>query len=751
MIRPFARFFRVVSLLTIIVPAALVSAQNATITGTVYDPQAQPVGDATVTLVELRRATRTAADGTFRFENVPPRHYHVRAESPRLGMTVGEASVLPGETRTVEVVIDPLVHAEEIVVTASADSRRESEVYQPVNVLRAEDLAARQQPTLGETLAQEPGVSSTSFGAGSSRPVIRGLGADRVRVLENGVGTGDVSNVSPDHAVSVETAAAEQIEIVRGPATLLYGSNAVGGVVNVITERIPTRIPTQLFSGTLDLRYASAAEEKSNMLTLAGGHRNLAWHADFTLRDTNDYAIPGPARSSDDPEHFDGTLDNSALQARSGTLGASWITDRGYLGFSATRFSTLYGVPGHGHEEGEEGAEGEEEEAVRIDLDQRRYDVQGELNDLAIFSSVRMRFGMTDYKHVELEGEETGTIFTNDAMEGRMTAHHKAFAGISGTWGAQWTASDFVAAGEEAYIPPNDSRSAALFAYEEWRGNNIDVQFGGRYETQDLKVESNDLPDRDFAGVSGSVGTIWRAAEGYVVALSLARAVRLPTATELYANGPHAATSQFEIGDPMLEEETSLGVDLAFRRTVGRFRGELNLFNNAFDGYIYEAPTGAEDEGLPVFQFVQRDARFRGVEILTHTHLFSRGQSHVELDLGADYVRATLADGGGNLPRIPPVRATASLQLHGGPLTALVELRHTFRQDEVSATETPTGGYTFLNLHVGYRYFIAKTIHDVMLRGTNLTNRLARSHGSPLKERAPLPGRDITVSYRVGF
>ncbi|MFP5247577.1 MAG: TonB-dependent receptor, partial [Thermoanaerobaculia bacterium] len=335
------------------------AAQNATIVGRVYDNQANPVADATVTVVELRRSTQTGADGAFRFENIPPRHYHIRAESPRLGFTIGEAEVKAGETRTVEVVIDPLVHAEEIVVTASADSRRESEVYQPVNVLGEEELQERVQPTLGETLAQEPGVTSTFFGAGASRPVIRGLGADRVRVLEGGVGTGDVSNVSPDHAVSVDPASATQIEIVRGPATLLYGSNAVGGVVNVISERVPSQRAVELVSGDVDLRYGSAAEEKTSSVSLNGGRDALAFHADLTLRDTNDYEIP------------DAIVENSSTNARTITGGASWVSDRGYLGGAVTNFTTNYGIPG--------------DEPVRIDLDQHRYDLAGELSQLGFF------------------------------------------------------------------------------------------------------------------------------------------------------------------------------------------------------------------------------------------------------------------------------------------------------------------------------------------------------------------------------
>ena len=719
--------FRVSLLFVLILSAAVAGAQRtATVVGKVYDPQAQPVGDATVTLVELRRSVATAADGSFRFENVPPRHYHVRAESPRLGFTVGEADVTTGETRMVEIVIDPLVHSEEIVVTASADSRRESEVYQPVNVLSDEELQARIQPTIGETLAQEPGVASSSFGAGASRPVIRGLGADRIRVLEEGIGTGDVSNVSPDHAVSVDPVGAEQIEIVRGPATLLYGSNAVGGVVNVISERIPSQTSAQLIGGTVDLRYGTAAEEKSTAVALNGGHNKFAWHADLSLRDTNDYAIP----TSDD------TLANSSMQSRTGTLGGSYITDRGFLGAAVSSFATNYGIPG--------------DEPVRIDMESQRVDLKGELTGLGFFDSARIRLGMTDYEHVELEGAEVGTRFTNDGFEGRLEARHRALGRMRGTWGAQYTATDFVAMGEEAYIPPNQSHATAVFAFEELPGDKIDLQFGARYEHQHVDVEHDALPDRQFSGISGSIGAIWRPLAGYAVAVSLARAVRLPTATELYANGAHAATGQFEIGNPMLDEETSLGLDISLRRTVGRFRGELNLFNNEFDGYIYESPTGQVEDDLPVYEFAQRDARFRGAEVATHTHLFSRGESHVELDLSADYVRASLT-GGANLPRIPPMRAAIGIQTHGGPWQVMAEVRRTFEQDAVAPLETPTDGYTFVNAHLGYRLIFGNTVHDILVRVTNLTNELARSHVSALKEVAPLPGRDITLSYRLLF
>jgi iron complex outermembrane receptor protein len=410
-------------------------------------------------------------------------------------------------------------------------------------------------------------------------------------------------------------------------------------------------------------------------------------------------------------------------------------------------FDSDYGVPGHEHHEG---GEIEEEEGVVIDMRQRRFDVKGELSNLGFFNNVRLRVGANDYQHRELEGAEVGTEFNNDTLEARVDATHRPFGALRGSIGVQWLNSDFVAAGEEAFLAPNETSSRAIFAFEELTAGRWDFQFGARYESQDLRVEGIDA-DRSFGGVSGSLGTIVRLVDGLAIAASLARAVRLPNATELFANGPHAATSQFEVGNPSLNEETALGIDVSLRKTAGRFRGVLNVFQNYFDGYIFEAPTGEERDELPVFAYQQADARFRGIEIDTHTELWHAGEQHIELEAGADLVNATLENGGGNLPRIPPVRASLGLRYEGGPFNAWAEARRYFDQEDVAAYEEPTAGYTMVNAAIGYRFFLSNTVHDVMLRGTNLTDELARVHTSPLKERAPLPGRDWQVSYRVTF
>lgn len=758
---PFARIilFAIVSL-SITAPSY---AQALTIAGRVVDADGNPVPDARVTLVELRRVTNVDAAGNFQFASLSPGHYHLQAESARFGSALAEAEITAESARPIEITIDPAIHSEEIVVSASGDSRRASEVYQPVNVINEEELQERIQPTIGETLNREPGVNSTYFGPGSSRPVIRGLGADRIRILQEGVGTSDASNVSPDHAVSVDPANAQQIEILRGPATLLYGSNAVGGVVNVIDNRIPSALPGALVTGNVDLRAGTVADERNASINLDGGTGKVGWHLDLLDRQTGDYEIPGPAEVTHEGEGPDvdhehsGFLENSSLETRSGTAGVSYIGSRGFIGLSINRFDTLYGVPGHGHE-AEAGAgrrsslEEEEEELVRIDLQQQRYDVKGQLNDLTgPFKNVRLRIGMSDYEHVELEGSEVGTRFTNEGLEGRLEATHRDIGPIRGSAGLQYTTSDFAAMGEEAFVPPNQTKSMAAFGFEEVTVGRWNFQVGARYENQDVSTTA-DLPSRSFSGVSGSAGTIWRASEAYAVAFSLARAVRLPTATELYSNGPHIATSSFEIGNVDLDEETSLGIDLSFRKSAGRVRGELNFFQNYFEGFIYDAPTGAVEDDLPVFQYVQRDARFRGVEIDTHTELWHSGDSHLEFELGADYVRASLESGEeGNLPRIPPLRLSTGLRYERGPINLSGELRHYFEQDHLAAFETETDAYTMLNATAGYRFFYGDTVHDLMLRGTNLTDELARNHVSPLKDRVPLPGRDISLAYRLTF
>ena len=778
-----------ISLLRWAMPAALLLACAAlpAHAQTAPDPSAIPadrgsiagrvVADATgaaldgtvVTLVDLRRRTAIGADGRFRFDALPAGSYLLRAEGPA-GRGVARADVAAGAVTEVDLVVD-LAVSDELVVSAGLGARSQLEVAQPTSVVAGEELTRRLRPTLGETLADQPGVTSTYFGPGASRPVIRGLGGERIRTLQGGIGSADASGASPDHAVAVDTMSAERIEILRGPATLLYGSSAVGGVVNLIDGRIPDFVPETMLSGEVELLAGSVADERAGAVSLTGGGGRFAWHADYSRRETEDYEIPGHAEAKhgeeEGEEHGEepfGVLENSSLETASGAVGFSYVTDRGFLGVSLSGFDTLYGVPGHGHEEGEE-EEGEEhegeeehgEEVVRIDLEQRRVDLRGELlSDSSLLRGLKVRFGVADYEHVELEGAEVGTRFVNDSWEGRVEAVQRKRGRLSGSLGLQASSSDFAAAGEEAFVPPSVTDSWALFAFEEIDFGTLAWQFGLRWENQDVDPEG-DLPSRSFDGVSGSAGLVWRFAESYSFTASLSRTERLPTATELYADGPHVATRAFEIGDPDLDSEESLGIDLSLKGGGETLSGSANLFWNDFDGYIFESFTGDLEDGLEVIRFVQRDAEFWGAELAALVRLAEvgdplseTGAGHLDLDLRADFVRAELADGT-PLPRIPPLRLGAGLSYHQGPWRGLAEVRWADSQDRLADNETPTDSHTLVNASLSYRLFAGPTVTDLILRGSNLTDEEARNHVSFLKDRVPLPGRDVSLIVRLAF
>lgn len=632
------------------------------------------------------------------------------------------------------------------MVTASPEPRLQSEIAQPTSVLAGEELRLSIQPTLGETLNRLPGVTSTFFGPGASRPVIRGLGGDRIRVLEGGLGTGDASTTSPDHAVSVDPLSAERIEVLRGPATLLYGSSAVGGVVNVIDNRIPESLPGERLSGSVEIRGGTVADERSGAANLDGSLGRIGWHVDFLKRETDDYEIPG------------GIADNSATDTESGTAGFSWIGNDSFLGLAVRRHDSLYGIPGgheHEHHEGEEheGEEEEEGESVRVDLEQQRWDLRGGITrPFGIFRGANLRFGSTDYEHRELEGEEVGTRFLNESWEGRLELLQRRFGPLTGSLGLQVQNRDFEAIGDEAFVPPTRTESWAAFTFQEIVQGSWRFQFGGRFENQDVSATGVGLETRSFDGLSGSAGLIWQpGSDGYSIGLSLARSTKLPNAEELYSNGPHLATNAFEIGDPDLKEETSLGFDLTFRKASGPLTGEINLFVNRFDDFIYESFTDEEEDGLPVFRYIQQDAELRGAELSGIYELFHTEPHHVDLEFGADYVRAELRESGNALPRIPPLRYRLGFHYRGERLQGLIEGERVEEQDRVAAFERPTDGYNLLNASVGYRFFAADLVYDVLLRGTNLTDEEARNHVSFLKDLVPLPGRDLSVAVRLTF
>jgi iron complex outermembrane receptor protein len=754
----------------LLAPASpLLAEDTGTIRGLLLAEDQSPVREASITLVELRLRVAVDAEGRFRFDDLPPGQYLLQIESPRHGVHVERVDVGPADDSERVIVLGAHHHSDEIVVTGAGDLRRQLELANPVTVLSGEVLELRVEPTLGDTLNQEAGVNQTWFAPGASRPIIRGLGGDRVRMLQGGLSSGDVSSTSPDHAVGVDPGTATQIEVLRGPSTLLYGSTAIGGVVNVIDGTIPSTKPSAPITGSVTVRGGSVADERYGVFQLEGGGGNWAWHIDGASRETGDYNVPGeydPEDYEEGEEHGEeeelarGTLTNSDLETRSGAAGLTFFGERGFVGLSVSGFDTNYGVPGHEHHghEGEEGPEGddhegeEEEGDVRIDLERRRFDFSGEITrPFGAFRGFRARLGFIDYQHTELEGSEIGTRFLKETLEGRFELVQQSKDNWSGSFGLQILGDDLEAIGAEAFLPPSETQTVGLFTFQELSTGKLNWQFGGRVESVDNSAQGNGLRDRSFTPVSLSAGLVWNLPQDWSVGLSLARSQKAPNAAELYSDGPHAATQTFEIGDPDLDTETSLGLDLSLRRGEGRLHGEFTVFVNRFDDFIYQRLTGEEEDGFTVLQYAQADAEYRGGEIDLEFDLWEGSHGHLDLKLMGDWVRAELRATGEALPFIPPLRLAGGLHWGSEHWHAAGEVRWVDRQDRVAEEELPTPSHTLVNASVGYRFYLRNAFVDLMLRGTNLTDELAFNAVSLQKLQRPMPGRNVSLTARVSF
>ncbi|MGH8659715.1 MAG: TonB-dependent receptor [Gammaproteobacteria bacterium] len=626
-------------------------------------------------------------------------------------------------------------------------------IAQPVEVLTGEALRRRQALTIGEMLAREPGISATDYGQGASRPIIRGLGGSRVRMLEGGIGSMDVSNLSPDHAVAIDPLHARQIEILKGPATLLYGSGAIGGIVNIVTDRIPTEVPDAPHAEA-EFRYDAATNERAGGGKLdAGIGGNLALHFDGLKRRTSDYDIPGFGSIEPQPGERPGELFNSDVDTENVAGGASYIGDRGHLGFAISHYASNYGVPGSGEEAG-----------VRIDLDQLRYDIEGEVEAPAPgFSLLKMKLGHNDYEHQEIEPSgEVGTDFQNDEYEGRVELLHQPLWGFRGVLGVQIRHQDFEATGEGALTPPVGGRSVGVFWFEDRDWNLWHFEAGARYEN--ARYDTDDV-EHDIYSVSA--GAVRNFGDDYSAGISVTRAQRAPSLEELYNDGSHLATATFERGDTALDPETANNLDLTLRKSKGRWTWRVAAFANLIEDFIFADSVDAngdgvadrvDEEGNPVLDgdllslaFVQDNAIFYGAEAETVFGIFE-GTSYGELDarLFADYVRGKLTDGD-DLPRITPPRFGGGLDYRLGPWSGDFEVIRVAKQTDNASLETETDGYTQIDLGVGYTFGTTPADLTLTLRGTNLLDEEERRHTSFLKDIAPLPGRSVLLTVRASF
>jgi iron complex outermembrane receptor protein len=680
----------------------------------------EPVSGATVRLEELDRQATSAEDGAFRFDGVPPGLYHlaVRADgfSPlRMEITTTAAGL------NQDVLVNPELHFTE-VLSVSPDARNQFDAYQPTAVLAGQDLSIEVTGAIGSALSGQTGVAERSFGPGPSRPVIRGLDGDRVLVLEDGQRTGDLSSQSGDHGVNVNPAAATRLEVVRGPATLLYGANAIGGLVNVISETIPTR-PTSGVTGSATFDLGSANAE-------AGGAADVLWgDGRWALR------AGGSGRRSGDVDTPEGVIENSQSRAGFFNAAGAWTAADAYVGGSYAWDDVKYGIP--------------IVEGGEIQLTPRRHivNVRGERRNMAgVFESLRGSFGYRRYRHDELEGDEIGTQFKNDTLEAELRLAHRPAGRMKGSVGIWTMGRAFEAVGEEALAPPVDQTGFAAFVYEEATWPHVTLQFGGRVEHASFSP-SEGLRPRGFTNGSGSIGLLVRPTDETTIAVSLARAARNPALEELYFFGPHLGNFAFEIGNEDLESENALGFDAAFRWRYMRTSGEVAFFRNDISDYIFRLPTGEIEEDLPVVEFVGADSVLQGVE----SHFDVTLTSQLTAEAGFDYVRGELKDSGDSLPRMPPFRFRGGLRYQRNALQIGGQATVAADQDRVFGEETPTEGYELLKLYAAYSFTGGGAVNTITARLDNAANELYRNHLSYIKDFTPEMGRSFKLVYIVRF
>ncbi len=676
------------------------------------------------------------------------------------------AVTLQAEAKAQEEAADEHHVIDEIIVEAAPLPRSVLGLTQPTAVISGDDLTRKQSASIGETIADELGVNSTYFGPIASRPVIRGQYGERILMLSNGLSALDASALSEDHAVSLDSALADRVEIVRGPATLLYGSGASGGIVNIVDSRIYRDPLPNNFAGAVKLGTDSALGKESAAIKLAFGNENVIGHVDYMTRSTDDIEIPGFAESAilraleeeeggeEEEEQF-GTVENTDSETDSGAAALTLRNDRGYIGLSVSMYETEYGVPGaHAHEEEEPGPGEppveEEEEIIRIDMEQTRYDLRGEYAFDSFIENVSFKLARNDYEHVELEGEEVGTLYENTGTDLRLELQHGGL--LTGAFGLQYKLLEFDAVGDEAFVPPSDTTQLALFAFEEWAVNEAwTLQGSARIERQE--IDAPGLPDYDETAGGFKLGAIWSFNPNWNFAGNLSISERHPNSTELYARGPHLAVQRFELGsviqgDGILDKELSQNLDLTLRAGYDRFEFSVTGFVNNVDDYIFLDPTIEVEDGLQVFNFVQADAELYGFEAEALFELYEQEQTHFHVRVYSDYTRGELADGG-NLPRIPPLRYGLSLHYRYAGFDAAVSATRVDEQDETVIGELPTDAYTMVDAEASYRFDNPNVY--LFLRGTNLGDEDARRHSSPLKDFVPLPGRSLVAGLRWDF
>ena len=697
---------------------------------------------------------------------------------------------------------------EEVIVLAHPLAR--DGLAQPSDVLEADELERKAVDNIGATVGNEPGIHNSSYGVGAGRPVIHGLSGARVRVMEDQIDTLDVSVSSGDHAVTVDPFIAQRVEVLKGSATLLYGSGAIGGVVDVHTGRIPQDVPDRV-RGALDLRGSDNGDGRNGSLRFDGGGGNVAWHIDAFSRESDDYDIPGFAESAalraqeeeehdeeghddhdeeghdhdEEEEHEDeheeevsGYLPGSGSEVRGGSVGFSIVGERGFIGLAVSGLDSEYGIPGHSHahehedeheheEEGhdhddddeEHAEEHHEDEELHADeappvviLDQTRIDLEAGLADPlgGGFESLNLRLGINDYEHVENEAGEAGTAFSNSAWEARAELTHRPVGAWRGALGGQLGNREFSVVGEEAFTPPVDTSSFGLFWVGERSLGDLGLEAGLRYDRVEHTPANGS--SRDFSGASASLGLIVPLAEGWGATLLADYSSRAPVGEELFSDSPHPGTGVFEIGNPELDTEQARNLAATLNGGGDRWSLKGTFYYTHFPDFIYQAATGEEREGFHVRRYSQADATFPGFEVEGRVTIADWAAGTLDLGGFFDMVSPEIdVSGNDNLPLIPPDRTGVSLEFTSDRVRANVDYVRASEQDEVAEFELPSEGYDDLRARIALRFRPGDATVDLYLAGRNLTDDEQRLHTSVVKDLAPQPGRTIEAGLRMRF
>ncbi|PKI13093.1 TonB-dependent receptor [Colwellia sp. 12G3] len=780
------------------------------ISGVVLNKHGQPIYNAVVELGLDSQQVRTNSQGIFSFTDVTKGIFEIHISAKNHGHSNHKVIVSEEDIVDLNIVLATSV-MEVIDVHATPLHSSSIESALPINVLSADELKMKQAATLGETLKNEVGVHSSYYGPVASTPIIRGLDGPRVLITQNGLDVGDASRVGPDHVVATETSTATQIEVLRGPATLFYGSGAIGGVVNVVDERVPTSSDEQV---DYLLQYNDVSNEQQASINIQTGTDNVAFHLDGFWRDSKNYKLAGEADIHEEDEGHEVSgeqrLENSASTSSGATLGSSYLLKDGFIGFSYGFMDREYGIPGHSHEEehiDEHSADDHDEEVgVYAKMQQDRWQVLGEYNfDQQFINKVATKFAYSDYQHQEIESGLVGTTFTNKSTEARIDLFHQDTSGWQGAWTVHYKSSDFKALGEEAFSPPSTSEMFAVAWLEEKHFGPVLLQLGARVEQVNLEADDsligfesshqaqdvlpNDpshtehhetlvsFDQQSFTPISASAGLVWDYQSGYNLGFSMALSQRAASSGELFSFGPHIGTNTFEVGamfdvhqegDEIHVElaeqapsvETSLNIDITFRKFNGDFGYVISAFYNRINDYYYQQDTGlffvedhghadeAENEfGLPILVYQQDDVEMYGGE----AEFIYQVSSGFKTSLIADYIRARLVNENDNLPRIPPMRVGAIINYQADKFDSELSVSHYFEQENIADLETNTDSYTMVDAHVNYYVDGFGDDLTLYLKGQNLTNEHARVHSSFLKEVAPLPGRNFSVGIRGSF